>query len=161
MTEALPTETIEYEIVRFWKEIGREEAKGTICTGSMRPLMRPGDQVVFRFENDWRLGDIVVFTNGKEWFAHRLIEQYELNGEPILLVKGDGLRYYATPIPESAAVGCVIRIIRSDGRILNLETSLFRTLGRLIAFLQRIAGHLGIEPAYHEYESIETVRKDG
>lgn len=62
-----------------------------ILTGSMKPLINPGDMVIIKkcSISDIKVGDIVEYSMGDYSIAHRVISIYYNAGEASLITKGD------------------------------------------------------------------------
>jgi len=68
-----------------------EEISLTILTGSMSPLLEPGDSVKIKPAQCvcCHIGDIIVFRQGQKLTAHRLIFRFAFGKVCILYQKGD------------------------------------------------------------------------
>lgn len=62
-----------------------------ILTGSMRPVINPGDMVIIAESKieDVKRGDIIEFKSGNYKIIHRVISIYYKNGQISLITKGD------------------------------------------------------------------------
>lgn len=100
-----------------------------IPTGSMRPLIEPGELALAQWigAGEARVGDIVLYREGvgrsagagDVWVAHRLVGVATRDGREFFLVKGD-----AGSVPEELAPeavrGRVIVVEKAGGRTLRL-----------------------------------------
>jgi len=124
-------ETKEAVIREIREELYHKRGQGwfRISTGSMRPIIEPGEKVLVRKITSAaaKRGDIVLYRACGDHIAHRLVGFLTREGEALFLAKGD-----AGSVPEEVApdavCGKVIAIEKHDGRQLRLDS--FR--GRLI-----------------------------
>lgn len=80
------------------------EATGT----SMQPGIRPGDRLYVDFgARRARLGEIVVFPDGGQVVAHRLVRRKRSSQGETLLTRGDATLHFDRPFPADRAFGVV------------------------------------------------------
>jgi signal peptidase I len=86
-----------------------------VTSGSMSPLLRPGDFVHMQFASpeSMRCGDVVVFILDQHLVTHRLISV----GRPSFCTKGDALHSADAPIDRSQLLGRVVAFERNDKTI--------------------------------------------
>ena len=120
------------EVIReFREELYQKRGQGwfRIATGSMRPIIEPGEKVLVRKITlaAAKLGDIVLYRSGEDYITHRLVGFPTREGKIFYLAKGD-----AGSVPEElapdAVCGKVIVIEKYGGRKLRLDS--FR--GRIV-----------------------------
>lgn len=46
----------------------------TISTGSMRPLIKPGELITCEYKENYKPGDVIIFFNGSKIIAHRIVQ---------------------------------------------------------------------------------------
>ncbi|XMB85534.1 signal peptidase I [Mycoplasmatota bacterium WC44] len=66
-------------------------APTVILTGSMEPVIYPGDVCIIKKVNidDVEIGDVVQYWTGDYFIIHRVIETYEESGNKFYITKGD------------------------------------------------------------------------
>jgi signal peptidase I len=76
--------------------IREEMAQGTafrfrVTSGSMAPLIAPGDEILVERASADRLGrgDVVLYTAGGAFHTHRLLARRKCGGATLLVTKGD------------------------------------------------------------------------
>lgn len=111
-------------IIIVWFSMGVFSYKPkVIMTGSMEPLISPGDIViVHKIEGkEAREGDIIMFPHGDMKVTHRIVAVNDEGGQTTFTTRGD-----ANPSPDSETVladnvqGKVIKIIPKLGRVTML-----------------------------------------
>jgi hypothetical protein len=133
-------------------ETGRKASGAVFCRGeSMRPLLRPGDRIVFvpcRVE-DLRRGDVIIFTppGGTERVVHRVVS----NGPEGIRTKGDANPYQdAWELRQEDIVGRAEALER-DGKVTPVAGGLTgRLLSAFIRALRKsdhLASHV-LNPCY-------------
>jgi signal peptidase I len=106
---------------------------------SMHPTILEGELVhITSFDvSESKLGDILIFKRGSDYFAHRLIKKLNNTENGVMLVTaGDAYKYPDPPIHIDSVIGKAISIER-NGRIISLETPMHRLVGKLRAFVAR------------------------
>jgi hypothetical protein len=107
---------------------------------SMRPLLRPDDQVLVEFGSQpRRAGDVVVFADRGQIVAHRVLAIRD--GGARLVLKGDGSRWF----DASRAATDILGVVRAHRRSEYSRGSLLGLSGppaRLIARLSLLIGFL-------------------
>lgn len=117
--------TKEDAIREIREELYQKQGQGwfRVKTGSMRPIIEPGEKVLVRkiTAAAAKRGDIVLYRSGADYITHRLVGFKTQEGRALFLVKGD-----ACPVPEDLAPeavrGKVIVIEKNGGRKLRLDS---------------------------------------
>ncbi|MGE5138131.1 MAG: signal peptidase I [Rudaea sp.] len=113
----------------------------TVASGSMRPLLRPGDTIIVRAEPADRVrpGDVLLLRAPDGWLVHRLVDRRKSSGETVFITKGDN-----TPVADeewrpgtqvAVATGVALPSLSLD--LMSLRA---RLLGGSIAGLSRMQG---------------------
>ena len=78
-------------ILIIWFAIGVFPVRPyVILTGSMEPVIYPGDVVlVERYIENLQVGDVIQFSSGNDYVFHRVIEIVEEDGKTFYQTKGD------------------------------------------------------------------------
>ena len=127
---------------------------------SMLPSIWPGDTLVIKHSNfaDIAPGDIVLYSRGNRFFAHRVLRGIEVADNPQLITQGDALRKQDAPVSPVELLGRVSQIIR-DGKGMRVSpkgTLATWCVGRIFCnspFLSRLLVHLRTKRANsHSYE---------
>ena len=86
---------------------------------SMLPTVRPGDTlVVERLAGDEVFdGDIVLFSNGRRFVAHRVVAGTRRSGSSNVQTQGDAVPHLDSPVPGESLLGKVSFIVRNGKRI--------------------------------------------
>jgi hypothetical protein len=112
------------------------EARGS----SMRPLTRPGAQMLVEFgPSAVEVGDIILFPLGEMLVAHRVVaRRWRLNSQ-VLIPKGDGEPYCDPALPTGDIIG-VVRALRDgpSGPAVSLGCAGFAA--RATARVSRLSG---------------------
>lgn len=110
--------------LRMWKESGKR-LRFRVATGSMMPMIRPGDDVTIRMECPARVktGDIVAYIRDDRVVVHRLLQVRCRNGRRQFRQQGDALRGRGC-FDEEAFVGRVEAIHRGK-TVLNMNRGLW------------------------------------
>ena len=127
-------------VIPYWVK-AHDQVIVTITSGSMRPLIEPGDQLVIQKmtpETDIKTGDIVTFSDGTpgstKLTSHRVIAETEVKDQEGLWIQTQG-DANKTPdanlTPESAIVGTVVRQLGPLGRVMQKAQE---PVWRLVAF---------------------------
>jgi signal peptidase I len=115
-------------------ELFEKEGKGwfRIVSGSMSPIIEINDRVFVKkiALNQIKIKDIVIFDFENVFVAHRVINILKLNGERMILQKGDASLYSSLISPE-VVVGKVI-VIEKKGKLLYLESLRGKFVSRFI-----------------------------
>jgi uncharacterized protein YfiM (DUF2279 family) len=106
-----PAQNLTLNVVR--DEIEREgtiQLKASDLTESMGSLIVPKDTLIFNKvdPNELSCGDIVLFFNGDELVAHRVICLFE----DFLITKGDAVDYHDMPIKKEDCIGKLVKVKR-------------------------------------------------
>lgn len=92
-----------------------------VLSGSMHPLLSPGDRVKIACK-PWKnchIGDIIVFKEGKQLTVHRLLFLFSIGNKCILYQKGD-MNRSGSFIASQQILGKVIEIIKPDNSHIDL-----------------------------------------
>jgi signal peptidase I len=98
------------------------EVELPVLSGSMYPFFCQGDRVKIScvLWNKCHIGDIIVFREGNQLTAHRLLFRFSIGKSHILYQKGDGSRRGGF-ITAQQIVGKVVEVINPDGYHLDLR----------------------------------------
>jgi signal peptidase I len=145
-----------------WKQSGGEHLI-PIGGRSMLPLIRDGDRVLVRHgQTEVRRGDIVVFRQGDQLIAHRVLRICQgdtgrdtgrdagHDTDLIFITKGDNVLHLDRPLPGSKILGRVLAVRRGNQH-LSLNTAGWRLAGWLIA--------AGMLPAATVYSKIRNLKR--
>jgi len=107
------------------EELYHKQGQGwfRVATGSMRPIIEPGDKVLVRSiaPAAAKSGDILLYRSGEDYVTHRLVGFMTREGKTLFLTKGD-----AGSVPEEVAPeavrGKVIVIEKHGGKLLRLDS---------------------------------------
>jgi signal peptidase I len=102
---------------------------------SMLPFIQDGDEllIVTGIDN-LRRGDVILFRQGGQLFAHRVLARNDEAGSPVFLTKGDNVLLTDPLVSAQQVLGRVTMITRGRRQI-RLDTPARHRLGRLIAML--------------------------
>ena len=75
MNPALSNDELFKTLTEIYQEkiLELKSLKVTISSGSMRPLIKPGELIICESKPEYKTGDIIVFFNGSKIIAHRII----------------------------------------------------------------------------------------
>ena len=111
---------------------------------SMRPLIRPGTWLRVRFgESSPRPGQIVVYADGHDIVAHRLVAYRSVGGSRLLVTKGDARAGHDHPLAPSDLLG-VVESIRFEQDSPPLTTGCSGSAASVIAAVSHWSGRVGI-----------------
>jgi signal peptidase I len=101
----------------IWAELLAKSGKQwlPVLTGSMSPLIRPGDRVLIA-RTDIRCistGDIVAFLYGDNIVIHRILKKLNTCGALCFKEKGDAT-YYSKLIPADKVIGRITALKKGD-----------------------------------------------
>jgi signal peptidase I len=106
----------------------------TIEGDSMRPTLRPGDEVVVDLEpRKVRCGDLVALREGEQLVVHRVIER----GPPVI-TRGDNSPRIDEPLAPGQLLGLVVEI-RRDQRRISCTGPFRRLLNGVLGRLSRLS----------------------
>lgn len=74
-----------------------------VLSDSQAPYFTKGDMVVVKAQDEYKIGDIIQFSQGANNVSHRLIATYEQNGTTYYVCHGDNVQS-ANPYPSSYIV---------------------------------------------------------
>jgi signal peptidase I len=99
-----------------------------VLTGSMSPLIRPGDHVLVVRMDVGRIsiGDIVAFRYGDNIVVHRILKKQKTYGDTCFKEKGDAT-YYSRLVSADNVIGRVTALKKGD------KTFLFNSPGSRLA----------------------------
>ena len=111
MSDAQRVSAISSQLVRAGLE-GGNPFRFRIVTESMRPSLRPGDDVIVQAVawQQLRIGDVVLCDSGRMLVAHRLLAVRSPAGQPLLVTKGDANWRLDAPYELRAYRGRVVRV---------------------------------------------------
>jgi len=112
-------------------EAGGGERRFRARGASMSPLIRPGDELRWRpvGSREPEVGEVIVFERAGALVAHRLIAR---RGSRRFLEKGDA-SLVAGVVEQREILGRVTAVERAGGRLLRLDSSRWRRLGKILA----------------------------
>jgi len=102
-----------------------------VCGRSMYPMLQNGMRVeVYPVAYDeLRIGDLVVFHNGRSIVCHRLIRKVDR----LLYTKGDTNLWADPPVIWAQVLGRVTRIVDHNFRIYPIDTPRYRRRAAILA----------------------------
>ncbi len=131
--EPIPSRILEAALA-LWRQAEGEHFL-PISGRSMLPLIREGDQILVSHGlAQAGRGDILVFRQGNQLVAHRMLSRNTADGASQFLTKGDNVLRPDPLVPAAEILGRVL-LIRRGGRELSLDTPFWRRLGWLIAII--------------------------
>jgi hypothetical protein len=123
----------------------------------MAPLLKVGDQVGVQPvpAEALRPGDVVMVETTAELMTHRFWQQWEQNGQPYLMTRGDRLIHFDSPWPAGRLIGRVVARRRGQ-RQLELDNGpgnwLNRRLMGIICFEMNVLT-ANRRPAIADYQA--------
>lgn len=108
----------------------------TVMSGSMSPALEVDDLVVVQAQENYQVGDIIVYQSERNLVTHRLIAWED----GLIIAKGDANNVADEPIAESAVKGTVVLRVPFVGAAANA----LRTPAVLIAVLLGVFVLLGL-----------------
>ena len=81
---------------------------------SMWPTLRSADQIMIEATPSYRVGDILLFHDGKQLVVHRLVRTTQVGGNIYFQTKGDNRRSFDAAIGETDILGRVSAILRGN-----------------------------------------------
>ena len=91
-------------------------SSAVVLTGSMYDVIEPNDIVIARSQNDYQVGDIIMFDNGTSVVTHRIVK-IQLDK---YVTKGDANNVSdKEPVSKEKIIGRVILIIPKMGVVLS------------------------------------------
>jgi hypothetical protein len=144
----------------LWYEFFSKKGKGwlPVLTGSMVPLIRPGDRVfiIFTGAENIKFGDILLFKRDGEFIVHRVLRTWRTPRVRYFLEEGDA-RHQLGLVSAGKIIGRVTLVKRSN-RIFDLTSPLSRlTSAALTLWLYLATGT--VAPMKHSKNA--AVRKAG
>ena len=111
----------------------------TITTGSMAPLLAPGDRVLLTVAPaaSLRVGNLVALAVLPRPLVHRVVAARPRPGAPPLVTMGDRCGAYDRPLPPQAVIGRAIAVQRG-ARVIRLTTPLAHSAAWLLAGISRL-----------------------
>lgn len=126
-----------------------------VLSGSMEPNLSVDDLIFVREENQYRVGDVVVYQSGNTLIVHRIIA---IEGE-MLITQGDANNGADAPIEKSAIKGKVTGSIPGIGIVIyGLKTPLGIVV-TIAAAILLIEGSYKKEQKQHSDE-LESIREE-
>lgn len=119
-----------------WARMGRQP-RMRMVTGSMRPLIREGDQLYIELQPKIiQLGDILIYRHRGQFIAHRLVDiRQSREGEQFIL-KGDATPRFDAPLPRERIIG---RVAYVEGVLgcTDYNTKRWQRFNRWIAYFSK------------------------
>lgn len=110
-------ETYLNSVFNIWAERG-EKTTCSISGNCMSPIIREGDSLVIEHGNqNFRVGDVVVYGSPGKFYAHRIIRIKDRGGKKSFILKGDRGNAFDEPISGDQILGKVIEVRGSNGHI--------------------------------------------
>ena len=93
----------------------------TVLTGSMEPVIYPGDMIVIQEADSYEEGDIITYVRmqGQTSTTHRIVDIYTEGGITYYVTKGDNNNTEDFPIVFSQIEGKVVLIIPGLGTFIE------------------------------------------
>jgi len=107
--------------------------KAVVATGSMEPAIEPGDMIIFHEQENYEVGDIVVFE-AENFVTHRIVETTE-NG---FITQGDANNTNDGEILREQMIGKVVFTVPKVGYAVDFLKSPFGILVLVIGLLALI-----------------------
>ena len=85
-----------------------------VLSGSMEPTLSVGDLLIVQAQENYEVGDIVVYQSGKMPVVHRIMEL----DEEMVTTRGDANNTNDEPFPVGAIKGEVIAVVPGVGQVL-------------------------------------------
>jgi signal peptidase I len=126
---------------------------------SMVPLIHPSDKVIVSYSKNIRVNDIVVFQEGGNLIAHRVI--YIKNEGRYLITKGDNNYYCDKPVALTNVLGKVKVIIRGKEKLkinniyLSQSVSYLEEIGKVIKIFQKVGLNYMVLKGFPIYLSLD------
>lgn len=94
---------------------------GVVLSGSMEPELSVYDMIIAKETDEFAVGDVVVFQDGKQVVAHRIVALDEKN--TTVWTRGDANNAIDPPVAIEDIKGTVIASIPGVGLVINLIKS--------------------------------------
>lgn len=126
-----------------------------VLSGSMEPELSVNDVIIVHKEEDYDIGDIVVYQSGSELIVHRITD---ITGE-MVTTKGDANNIADDPVDKKNIKGTVVMVIPFIGVIVNFLKS---TVGMILLIT---AAFLLTELSFHkqkkrDYQDIDAIKEE-
>lgn len=96
----------------------------TVLSGSMEPELSVGDFLIVVERDEYEVGDVIVYQNGRSAITHRIVE---INGDEII-TRGDANNVDDEPINAEQIKGEVVLAIPWLGYLVNIIKTPIGTL---------------------------------
>lgn len=90
-----------------------------VLSGSMEPTLSVNDLVIVRQQENYAVGDVVVYQSGDNLIIHRIIEL----GEDYVITRGDANNVEDSPVPYSAVKGRMVLHVPYAGQAVHFLQS--------------------------------------
>ena len=129
MREDDERQSLPVSVLGLWSQSGKWVSL-SVATGSMRPLIRPGDRVTIRLGDPDRVrsGDIVAYLRNDRVFVHRLMLVWGHRGCRRFWQKGDALSGWGA-FDEEAFLGRVEQVHRGSA-LLDMDRGAWPLINR-------------------------------
>ncbi len=112
------------------------------ASNSMSPYIKEGDMVLVQHASRrFRVGDVIVFKRADGLVAHRVVSVRGRGVDILYRTKGDNLRFFDAPVPQSSVLG-LVTCIRKNDKYINLQKPHFRLLNLVLAAISYASGIL-------------------
>ena len=92
-----------------------------VMSGSMEPNLSVGDMVIVQEEDEYAVGDVVVFQSGNSLVIHRIVS---IDGD-MITTRGDANNADDEPIHIRYIKGKMVLSVPFVGKILQVQTGLY------------------------------------
>jgi signal peptidase I len=92
----------------------------SVQTGSMSPVLRPGDLAISVKPNNLQPGDIISYHSSgsaQQIVSHRVTETYPAKG--YVVTKGDNLAFPDPPVAYSSITGKTVKAVPEAGHVID------------------------------------------
>lgn len=102
-----------------------------VLTGSMEPTIHVNDMVIVHKQPDYRIGDIVMYSDGRATVTHRIVA---INPKGYV-TRGDANNTPDSPIPLEQIIGRVVLVIPQIGILLGFLKSPYGMVSIVFVFI--------------------------
>jgi signal peptidase I len=107
---------------------------------SMSPYIKEGNVILVQHASRrFRMGDVIVFKRADGLVVHRVVSVRGRGRDVIYRTKGDNLRSFDAPVPQSSVLGVVI-CVSKDGESIHLGKPHIKFLNFVLAAFSYASG---------------------